>query len=264
MNFDLAAAIKDKRTYPDALEITLGDGLKLTLGEMRQFQEASGQDVAKGLEAERAKMQEEAQKLAAAQEEVVNMWTRLKEAEAKAAAAGPASPTGTDWTKDPFFAPIAEHIEKNVMAKITELSNNYSQVQKALGLGVKYITDVISEQRYQMTPEDFRKEIGYEAAVKTAAEKKWLDSGGVPDVRKVYDEWKTPRERKAEVEKVQKEAYDKARQDMMSNSLARPGGLPVAPTAADPNAPKSIRESFNRLKEDPEFLNQIYSLTGQA
>jgi len=51
----------------------------------------------------------------------------------------------------------------------------------------------------------------------------------------------------------------------MSNSLARPSGLPVGATPqADPNAPKNIRDSFQRLKEDPEFLNQISSLTGQA
>jgi hypothetical protein len=263
MNFDLAAAIRDKKTYPDNLQITVGDGLTMTLGEMREYQSASGQDVAKQIEAERNKMAEEQRKLAAAQEEVVNLWTKLQEAAGKTATAAPVNPT-TDWTKDPFFAPVAEHLEKVVMSKINELNNNYSQIQKALGLGVKYITDTVSEQRYAMLPEDFRKETPYEAAVRTAAEKKFLDSGGVPDVRKVYDEWRTPRERKAEAEKIQKEAYDKARQDLLSSSLARPSGMPVAPAAPEANGPKNLRDSFNRLKEDPEFLSQIYNLTGQA
>jgi hypothetical protein len=263
MNFDLGAAIRDKKTYPDTMELVVGDGLKMTLGELRQFQDASGQDLAKSLDAERQKLADEAKKLAAAQEEVVNIWTAMEAAKNKQIQQP--TTTTTDWTKDPFFAPVAEYLKANVEAQITKQAEQIAQFQKALGLGVKYITDTFSEMRYSAMPEDFRKEIGYDVAVKTAAEKKYLDSGGVPDVRKVYDEWRTPRERKAEADKIREEAYSKARQDLLSNNLARPSGMPVgvAPTV-DPNAPKTIRESFNRLKEDPEFLNQIYNLTGQA
>ena len=55
-------------------------------------------------------------------------------------------------------------------------------------------------------------------------------------MRKVYEAWQTPRQHKAESERVQKEAYDKARTDLMSSSLARPSGMPVAPsqTVVDP------------------------------
>jgi hypothetical protein len=263
MNFNLADAIRDKKTYPDSIEITVGDGLKMTLGEMRQFQEASGQDLAKQLDGERAKMADEQKKIAAAQEEVVALWTQLQ---AKLnAVPEPAKPAATDWTQDPFFKPVADYLKANVEANIAKQSEQIAQFQKALGLGVKYITDVISEQRYSALPEDFRKETSYESAVKSAAEKKYLDHGGVPDVRKVYDEWQTPRQRKAEAEKIQKEAYDKARADLMSSQLSRPSGMPVSSAGAhDPNAPKNIRESFAKLKEDPEFLNQIYNLTGQA
>ncbi len=261
----LAEAVKDRKNFSDDTKFTAQNGFETTLGELRAFQEASGQDVAKQLEAERAKMAEEQKKLAAAQEEVVNIWTALEAAKNKQNTVMTPTTTGTDWRKDPFFQPVAEYLESAVMSEIKKLSDNYVQVQKALGLGVKYITDVVSEQRYQMTPEDFRKEVGYDAAVKTAAEKRYLDSGGVPDVRKVYDEWKSPRERKAADEAIKKEAYDKARQDLLSSSLARPSGMPVgAAPVADPNAPKNLRESFNRLKEDPEFLSQIYNLTGQA
>lgn len=262
---NLADIIKDKKTYPNEMKFSYGDGLETTLGELRAFQEASGMDVAKQLETERQKMAEEKATLAKAQEEVVNLWTKMQEKLAATPTPKATPEPGTDWRKDPFFQPIAEYLDKDVLSEIKKLSDNYSQIQKALGLGVKYITDTISEQRYAMMPDDFRKEVGYEQAVKTAAERKLLDSGGVPDVRKVYEDWRAPRERKAYEEKVQKEAYEKARQDLMSSSLARPSGLPVgAAPQHDPNAPKNIRESFNRLKEDPEFLNQIYNLTGQA
>jgi hypothetical protein len=263
MNFDLGAAIRDKKTYPDTMELVVGDGLKMTLGELRQFQDASGQDLAKSLDVERAKIAEEQRKLAAAQEEVLNLYNRLQAA--AETAAKPVATATTDWTQDPFFQPIAKYLKENVEASVAKQAEQIAQFQKALGLGVKYITDTFSEMRYSAMPEDFRKEIGYDVAVKTAAEKKYLDSGGVPDVRKVYDEWRTPRERKAEAEKIREEAYSKARQDLLSNNLARPSGMPVgvAPTA-DPDRPKTLRESFNRLKEDPEFLSQIYNLTGQA
>jgi hypothetical protein len=259
----LAEALKDKKGFPDDTKFTSASGFETTLGELRAFQDATGQDVAKQLADERTKLEAEQQAVAKAQEEVVNLWTKLQEAAGKPPAKAAAE--GTDWRKDPFFQPIAEYLDRDVMAKITELSNNYSQVQKALGLGVKYITDVISEQRYAMLPEDFRKEVGYDVAVKTAADKKYLDAGGVPDVRKVHEAWQMPRERDAEKKKIEDAAYARARQELMSNSLARPSGLPTgAVPQADPNAPKNIRESFQRLKEDPEFLAQIYNLTGQA
>jgi hypothetical protein len=266
-NFKLADAIKDKRTYPDSMQITVGDGLTMTLGEMREYQEAAGVDVAKQLEAERSKLAEEQHKLLAGQEELVNLWTRYQAAVEKQQQQAPQVPTpnASDWTKDPFFAPVAEYLKANIESKVAQQAEQISQFQKALGLGVKYITDVISEQRYAMLPEDFRKEVGYDIAVKTAADKRFLDSGGVPDVRRVHEEWSVPRQRKAETDRIQKEAYDKARADLMSSQLSRPSGMPVAPSQeGDPNRPKTIRESFQRLKEDPEFLNQIYNLTGQA
>lgn len=261
----LSDALKDKKSFPDAQEVAIGDGLKITLGELRAYQEATGQDVAKQLDAERRKMAEEQAKLTKGQEEVVKLWTELQEAKAKQPRAAAAADPAADWRKDPFFTPIAEYLDKDVMAELKSLKDNYAQVQKALGLGVKYIADVISEQRYAMLPEDFRKETPYESAVKAAAEKRYLDAGGVPDVRKVYDEWQTPRQRDAELKKIRKEEYEKARQEVLSTHLARPSGVPVgAPPAPDPNAPKDIRASFARLKEDPEFLDQIYKLTGQA
>jgi hypothetical protein len=257
----LADALKDRKSFPDTQEVVIGD-MKITLGELRQLQESTGQDVAKQLEAERQRLADQQAEVAKAQNEVVELWTKLQATAGKQ----PAAPsTSADWTKDPFFAPIAEHLDKNVMAKVNELASNYAQVQKALALGVKYITDTFSEMRYQSLPEDFRKEISYEQAVKQAADKKFLDSGGVPDIRKVYSEWQTPRERKATEERIQKEAYDKAKADLMAQSLPRPSGLPVgAAPSADPNAPHNMKESFNKLKEDPEFLKQLYGLTGQA
>lgn len=259
----LADAIKDRKNFSDDTEFTAQNGFKTTLGELRAFQDATGQDVAKELEAERAKLVAEQQVVAKAQEEVVNLWTKLQEA------AGKQPPVRTepvtDWTVDPFFAPVAKYLKDNIESQVTKQAEQISQFQKALGLGVKYITDVISEQRYAMLPEDFRKETPYDAAVKSAADKRYLDAGGVPDVRKVYDEWQSPRKQKAEIERVQKEAYDKARSDLMANSLARPSGMPVGVAPQnDPNAPKNMRESFNRLKEDPDFLAQVYNLTGQA
>jgi hypothetical protein len=260
----LSDALKDKKGFPDAQEVAIGDGLKITLGELRAYQEATGQDVAKQLSAEREKMAEEQLKLTKAQEEVVNLWTSLQEAKNKQPKSAPAE--GTDWTTDPFFAPIAKYLKDNVESTQAKQQEQISQFQKALGLGVKYITDTFSEMRYQSLPEEFRKEVGYDVAVKTAAEKRYLDSGGVPDIRKVYQEWQSPRQQKAEIEKVRKEAFEQARNEVMANQLSRPSGLPTgsAPATADPNAPHTIRESFNRLKSDPEFLKQIYDLTGQA
>lgn len=259
----LAEALKDKKGFPDAQEVDLGNGTKLTLGELRGYQEATGQDVAKQLEAERNKLKEEQAAVTKAQEEVVNLWTKLQEAKPAAKVVEP----GSDWTKDPFFAPIADYLKTGVEAQQAKQAEQITQFQKALGLGVKYITDTLSEMRYAQLPEEFRKETPYDAAVRSANEKKFLDSGGVPDVRKVYEEWQTPRARKAETEKMREEIRTEERQRALQASLPRPGGLPTGTGtgAPDPNAPKNVRESFARLKEDPAFLEMIYGMgSGQA
>lgn len=260
----LSEALKDKKGFPDAMEVAVGDGLKMTLGELRQFQDATGQDVARQLQSEREKITAEQAQIARAQEEVVALWTKLQEASGKQQQQQTTTQQqAQDWTKDPLFAPIAEHLKATYDPQLKQVADQIANFQKALGLGVKYIADTFTEMRYQSLPEDFRKETPYEAAVKTAAEKKYLDSGGVPDIRKVYDEWRTPREQKAAEKRIEDKAYEKARADLMSSGLARPSGMPSgAAQTQDPNAPKTIRESFQRLKEDPEFLNQIYNLTG--
>ena len=259
----LAEALKDKRGFPDGQEVELGNGLKITLGELRTYQDASGQDVAKQLDAERQKIAAEQASVAQAQEEVVKLWTKLQEQAGKVVT--PPANNGQDWTQDPFFAPVAKYLKENVESQVSKQAEQIAQFQKALGMGVKYIADTFSEMRYQNLPEDFRKEVPYEQAIKLANEKKFFDNGGIPDIRKVHDEWQTPRQRKAEREQIEKDAYEKARTELMSNSLARPSGMPVSPVQnSDPNAPHTVRESFQKLKEDPEFQRMVYGLTGQA
>ena len=261
----LAEILKDKKSWPDDMKFALGNGVDMTLGELRAFEDASGQDVAKTLEAERAKLADEQKQLTAAQEEVVKLWTALNAQPSTPAAKTPVA--ANDWSTDPFFAPIATAFKSQQDAndkRFGEQSEQVKQFQKALGLGVKYISDVISEMRYGQLPVDFRKSVGYADAIKQAADRKMVDAGGVPDVRKVYDEWESPRRRDAELKKVKEEAYEKARTEVMQSALARPSGVPSGGPVADANAPKTIRDSFQRLKEDPEFLNQIYNLTGQS
>lgn len=257
----LAEAIRDKKGFPDDTKFTTANGFETTLGELRSFQEATGQDVAKQLDAERQKLQTERDDIMKAQQEVLSTWTKIQEQ------AGKPTPNSNveDWTKDPFFAPIAQHLDKNVMSEVRKQAEQIAQFQKALGLGVKYIADTFSEMRYQNLPEDFRKEVPYDQAVKQATEKKFFDNGGIPDIRKVHDEWSSPRQRKAEIERVEKEAYERGQTAAMSNSLARPSGMPVSQVQnSDPNAPHTVRESFQKLKEDPEFQRMVYGLTGQA
>ena len=108
----LAEAIKDKKGFPDERMVTIGDGVEISFGELRQYQEATGQDVAKQLEADRQKIAEERQAIAKAQEEVVNLWTKLQEASSKPQPRAAAE--GSDWRKDPFFAPVAEYLQTNI------------------------------------------------------------------------------------------------------------------------------------------------------
>ena len=68
---DFEAILKNKKDFPDEMKFAIGNGIDMSLGELRAFQEASGQNLARSLEAERQKMADEKKQLAAAQEEVV-------------------------------------------------------------------------------------------------------------------------------------------------------------------------------------------------
>src|SRR5208337_1048724 len=123
----LGDAIRDKKGFPDAQEIAIGD-LKITLGELRAFQDASGQDVAKQLEADRVKLKAEQEQIARAQEEVVALWTKLQDAAARppARTAEPAA----DWTADPLFAPVAKYLKDNIESAQAKQAEQISQFQK--------------------------------------------------------------------------------------------------------------------------------------
>jgi len=78
----------------------------------------------------------------------------------------------------------------------------------------------------------------------------------VPDVRKVYGDWQSRQTVEREKKGLQDQISDLQKQ--LKSALPRPtSGVVVAP-AHDPNGPHNMRESFNKLKEDPDFLRLIY------
>lgn len=239
--------IANKQKYPDSMEVPFGDA-KFTLGELRAHEAATGESVAKQM----ADLEKQRKQLEDAQAQVVEVWTKLEADKNKAASAQPAAPS--DWRSDPFFAPLTKDYAA-LEAQVKQAADNYANVQKALAAGVKYIVDRFVDYDYRSLPEDFRKETPLEQAVRIAQERKYLDAGGVPDVRKAYQEWAAPRNE----ERIRKEAYDKARADLERDQRTekivamKPGFVGTTQTPGAPPS-KDFSEALAKAFNDPEIV----------
>lgn len=249
---ELNDLIRDKQKYPDNLEIPVGEA-KFTLGQLRAHQEATGQSVQQQL----AEIEKERAALGKAQEQVVELWTKVQ-AERTTVPEKTAPQATTDWRTDPFFAPLAKDYG-NVEGQLKVLNDNYGKVQQAMAAAVKYVADRFIENEYRSLPEDFRKETPLDKAVREAQEKKYFDQGGVPAVSRVYEEWARPRTE----DRIRKEAYDKARADVERESAAakvvsmKPGFVGASPGGEGKPPSKDFSEALSKAFQDPEILAGI-------
>ena len=101
---------KIRRTSRNAQEVSIGDGLKITLGELRVIPGGHwARRLAQQLDAERTRIADEQAKLATAggsRQACGHSSKRLKGKLRQKRPPKPSDPSA-DWTKDPFFAPIA-------------------------------------------------------------------------------------------------------------------------------------------------------------
>jgi len=248
-------SINDKN-IPDSTEVTLGDA-KFTLGQLREYQKASGQDIAKlneDLNKERVRAQ-------AAEDAAIKVWQQLEALRGAPPTPNPAPPQSV--LDDPLFSPVTKYYDPKLASydqRMTGYEKQVKDFQNALAQGVRYIVDTFSEMRYQSLPEDFRKDTPYEKAVQLATEQKYLDRGGVPDIRKVYDAWEAPRAEKRARDKMRAEVEAEFSKKQRESLLPRPGNLPGMPPPQDANAPRNIRQAFAQAKSDPEVLEALYGM----
>jgi len=246
---DLNEILKDKKGYPDAMELQIG-AATMTVGQLRAHEEATGQSIQSQL----AEVAAQKAELAKAQEQVVQLWTDMN-ANRPAPAAEPTRSQTMNWREDPFFAPVAKDYS-SIEGQLKQLNDNYGKVQQAIASAVKYVADRFIENDYRSLPEDFRKETPLEKAVRTAQEAKYFDQGGLPAVNRVYEEWARPRTE----ERIRKEAYDKARKDVELETRQaavvsmKPGFVGQTTTTANKPAHKDFSEALSHAFQDPEIV----------
>jgi hypothetical protein len=245
---DLNEILKDKKQYPDAMELQIG-AATMTVGQLRAHEEATGQSIQSQL----AEVAAQKAELARAQEEVVKVWTDMN-ANRPAPVSEPQRSQTMNWREDPFFAPVAKDYG-TLEGQLKQVNEQYGNVQKAIAAAVKYVADRFIENDYRSLPEDFRKETPLEKAVRSAQEAKYFDAGGLPAINRVYEEWARPRTE----ERIRKEAYDKARKDVELESRQaavvsmKPGF--VGQTTSQAKAPhKDFSEALATAFNDPEIV----------
>jgi len=270
MDIDFAAILQDEGTYPDALEVTLGDK-KVSLGQIRDRSKREQARIA----AELAKVNEERQSLdtrnkeiLALSEKATEVYNRLQEQLAKASERTPAAgdPEAL-WGTDPWYQPARKRVEE-VDKMVKQLSDTQRQIAQAVqGAIALYMDDRFDREYEQVAPEieKFPKLAEWkdqEKLKKFAADNNLLDKRKLPSIRAAVEKL-TAAEREAMKEQT---AYERGLNEGMLRARLGAQPKPASAAAAVVNASGKPAETFDEamdpaaVAEDSELNTMLASL----
>lgn len=249
----LEEILKDRKTYPDDSKVPFGE-TTFTLGELRAIQDA-GVNLTSTLK-------EEQEKRKVAEDTLLSTWQELQGLKSRGNEPPAKVENIDDWRKDPLFAPLAKDFE-GVQTKLGGFEKSIDEKNAMLLNAIKYLSTRALRSDYLILPEEFRKEVTFEQAVKTALEKGYKDLGNMPAVDRVFAEWEAPHAEQKKKAEWRKE-WEKEQKDKQAAAMIPRPGASVGQGAPDPNAPKNIKEAIARAKSDPEILELIYGTKGTA
>lgn len=268
MSVDFEAIIGDESTFPDALELTIGDK-KVPLGSIRDLSKKKQARVTEEL----SRLEAERTGLSAKQREVMELSTKAAaiydDLQKKLAAANTVTHTdGLDpnalYDSDPWYAPI-----RTRNAKIEE---GQKALQTTLGQLTQAVTGAVSafiEDRWEREFEGVEDRVKKSKAIKDwdfnklktyATENKIHDKRGLPSIRAAVD-------RLTEQEREQEKAEEAYARGLREGELkARMGVQPRPASAAAAmgggKGPETLDEALNpeAIAQDPELAEMLANL----
>jgi hypothetical protein len=249
--------IADAQSYPDNTVFKIGDA-EIQLGELRGLSASERQSV----EQELMRASEQRKKADEQLQSAMQLATTAAELKARLEAAPTAAPSPDAYDTDPFYGPVRE--------RMTKLERQYGdtikKLQDQVELANKSLTNASvvwykreAQREFDSYPfkdkEWFPKNKTTDEVIKYAAERRLLDSDGLPSVRMALDDMtREPREKEIETSKYE-EGVRAGEQRAMASSLQRPTMGIVPPQPKDP--PKDWKDLAQRAYSNPEIQKEV-------
>jgi hypothetical protein len=271
MDIDFAGILKDDATYPDALEVTLGDK-RVALGTLRDLSKREQARVADELSratAERTSYEAKNREVVALSEKAASIYEDLQKklAEASTRQPNPGDPEAL-WDSDPWYGPARKRVS-SIQATVDQLAATQKQLatamQGAIGL---YMDDRWENEYARVTPEldKYPKLAEYkdiEKLKKYAADNNLVDKRKMPSIAAAVERL-TVAEREAA---KSNEAYERGlREGQLRARLgaqARPASAAAAISTADGKPAATFEEAMSpeSVASDSE-LNEMLANMG--
>ena len=257
-----ADIFKDESTFPDSIEVTLPNGQKATLGEIRDLTRTQQKSLAGEME-RLTKEREEVKGLAT---QTADLYTKLQERDA----AGPVKQAPPDdFDTDPWW----EAPRKRFKAVDDDLKAIKEQ-NKALQATLERAALIFADQRWEGQFDRVKDRLKapkyadwtFEKVRDYAANNKIFDKWGFPAMDKAVEAIT----REDELERIKQEAFEKgvregsvkARLRATPRPTSASGGKPQASKGLDPT--KNFEDLGDSIADDREVAEMVAGLQGMS
>lgn len=242
--------LTNTEAYPDTLELTVADGVKVPLSQIRQAVLAE-----RKMKAEIAAQQAE---LARASEEVVKLYQQAMAAAQPAPAAAAPSAQDDAAAADEYLAPVLKRLEK-LESGYTEINEKkIGQLAQAMKQAVEQYMYDRYEQQFESLPER-PQDLTLESLIAKAAQDKYVDRFNRPDIRRAYNEIHGPKLQERRIKEEAEKAYQRGKDEALAEAR-RNQALGRAPRGV---AGKAAEKRPASLAEAAEFARADTSLAAQ-
>lgn len=229
---------KDESTFPDTLEVTLPNGNKATLGEIRELTRSQQRELAGQMEL-LTKERKEAQKIATDAADLMNKIQSQPQLE-------PAKQTTPDdFATDPWWEPARKAINP-ILDTLKEIQASQKAQQEAVARAASIWAQDRWKGQYERGKERLKgpkyADQTFEKVRDFAAQNKILDEYGFPDIGKAIESIT----REDEIERIKREAYENGLKE--GAVKGRLGATPRPSSAAGAPKPDGVG-----LKPDGNF-----------
>lgn len=164
-------------------------------------------------------------------------------------------PGDIDWENDPVYRPVGQRFSKLEKESLAKVNEEIEKIHKALGAGLKFVTDQYQEQRWNALPKDARpKDKTWRDYLKAAEEQNIKDSYGLFDPLEAFNRATAADREAAKMEAARKAGIEEGKKLAAQANLPRPGGNPVARRDNKDGAFKDLRSAMEAAQHDPEII----------
>lgn len=292
---DLKNLFSDKKSFPDTMEITLGNGATVTLADLRAYNDSVGGELQASYESKAANLNKEFQKVNAASERLAFIISEMQQGRLPedAEALGfklPAPPTDkrttrgkgeefADYESDPYMKPLLNTVNELKTAlserdkKIESLTKNMSQAS------LTFINRELQREYEALPMKDLGDKVGDDLSLqnltKYAVENNMLTRDKLPNIRRAFDDIAGPKLTEKRMKEAEERGYKKRDAELADSMLPFPGAGSGRHALTEPKGPKPVEtkgkraeqilsESLSNAMKDSDMWKSIAGMPAEA